>query len=389
MRWLHGYLILCALAAAIVVHDLVPIAGRLQLRLPAADAGFVYLGFIVSLAVLGHILPGKSFVGTQLADGTRLQYKCNGLLLTLVCVSVLAVATWLGLIPGDWIVDRYSELFVAANLFALTVSVYLFAKGRMLRPKDSPLWSRGIFDDFVMGAELNPFIFGVNVKFFSYRPAMTGWLLINLSFLYRHYILLGFVTMRMLMYQLLSAWYIIDYFVHEPKMVSTWDIIAEHFGLMLVWGDYVFIVFAFSLQNFFLVNDVHPLHWLHALAICVVFACGFAIFRGANSQKHQFKMNSQAPIWGKTPSTVGGKLLVSGFWGLARHMNYTGDLLLALSFCMPCDTRSSLPYFYFIYLLVLIVHREKRDDDRCSLKYKELWQKYCSLVPYRMVPYVY
>ena len=35
---------------------------------------------------------------------------------------------------------------------------------------------------------------------------------------------------------------------------STWDIIAEKYGLMLLWGDYVFIPFTFTMQNWYLVN---------------------------------------------------------------------------------------------------------------------------------------
>jgi hypothetical protein len=33
---------------------------------------------------------------------------------------------------------------------------------------------------------------------------------------------------------------------------------------------------------------------------------------------------------------VDGKLLVSGWWGIARKINYTGDLCLAYSFALTC-----------------------------------------------------
>lgn len=144
-----------------------------------------------------------------------------------------------------------------------------------------------------------------------------------------------------------------------------------------------------SVQNFFLLNDLRPLSYPAVITIVAVFCLGFAVFRGANSQKHQFKTRPKAPIWGKPPLTIQGRLLASGFWGLARHMNYTGDLLLALSYCLPCGFESSLAYFYFFYLLLLTVHREKRDDVRCSKKYMAAWDEYCLQVPYRLVPFVY
>ena len=49
------------------------------------------------------------------------------------------------------------------------------------------------------------------------------------------------------------------------------------------------------------------------------------------------------------PVVGGGKLLVSGFWGWSRHFNYVGDILMALSWSLPCAFGSVVPYFYPIY----------------------------------------
>jgi hypothetical protein len=35
--------------------------------------------------------------------------------------------------------------------------------------------------------------------------------------------------------------------------------------------------------------------------ITAVFVLGYTIFRGTNSQKHQFKLNPNQNIWGKPP----------------------------------------------------------------------------------------
>jgi Delta14-sterol reductase len=39
-------------------------------------------------------------------------------------------------------------------------------------------------------------------------------------------------------------------------------------------------------------------------------------------------------------------------------MNYLGDLLMALAWCLPALFLHPLPYFYFVYFLILLVHRE-------------------------------
>ena len=56
-------------------------------------------------------------------------------------------------------------------------------------------------------------------------------------------------------------------------------------------------------------------------------------------------------------STIDGKrhhtqLLVSGWWGICRHINYTGDLLLSLAYSLACGFDSFFPYFYIIYLTI-------------------------------------
>ena len=82
----------------------------------------------------------------------------------------------------------------------------------------------------------------------------------------------------------------------------------------------------------------------------------------------------------------GTKLLTSGWWGLARKINYTGDWIMGLSWCLLCGFESIVPYFYAIYFAILLVHRSIRDDHMCKEKYGEDWEKYKDLVPYRFIP---
>ncbi|KAI8563146.1 hypothetical protein RHMOL_Rhmol03G0090000 [Rhododendron molle] len=168
-----------------------------------------------------------------------------------------------------------------------------------------------------------------------------------------------------------------------------WDIIAEKLGFMLVFGDLVWIPFTFSIQGWWLLSNKVELTTAAVIANCIVFLIGYRVFRGANKQKHEFKKNPKAPIWGRPPKVIGGKLLASGYWGIARHCNYLGDLLLAASFSLTCGIISPIPYFYPIYLLILLIWRERRDEARCAEKYREVWAEYCKLVPWRILPYAY
>ena len=81
--------------------------------------------------------------------------------------------------------------------------------------------------------------------------------------------------------------------------------------------------------------------------------------------------------------------MTSGWWGIARHLNYFGDLLMALAWCLPTGFGSVLPYFYIIYFTILLVHRERRDHEMCADKYGKDWEAYCEKVRYRIVPGLY
>mmetsp|Transcript_16283 Transcript_16283/g.28494 ORF Transcript_16283/g.28494 Transcript_16283/m.28494 type:complete len:417 (+) Transcript_16283:75-1325(+) len=356
---------------------------------PSMQATSIYILYLFYLAIMGAILPGFKQQGAVLQDGSSLTYKCNGLLLHLTTsLGFLWLATNTYIDPL-YIADHYGELFASVSLFSLCLSLYLAIVGRW-KQKRNWFTQRPFLIDFIAGAELNPHLLGLDIKFFAYRPAMTGWQLVNLSFLVKQYYYYdGAISARMAMYQILTALYILDYFYQERKMVFTWDIIAEHFGLMLVWGDLAFITFGFSVQNFFLWKNFEPFSRDAMIFNAVVALVGYTLFRGANSQKHHFKTNPNDRIWGKPPRLIGNKLLVSGFWGWARKINYCGDLIIALSFSLSCGSSSAWAYFYFLYLLLLLVHREMRDDEKCSEKYQALWQEYCREVPYRIVPLIY
>ena len=82
----------------------------------------------------------------------------------------------------------------------------------------------------------------------------------------------------------------------------------------------------------------------------------------------------------------GTRLMISGWWGVARHINYTGDWIMGLAWCLPCGFTCIVPYFYAAYFAGLLVHRNSRDEAACREKYGEDWDRYCALVPYAFVP---
>ncbi|XP_016469755.1 delta(14)-sterol reductase isoform X2 [Nicotiana tabacum] len=318
---------------------------------PLWTSAAMLLSFFLYLATVGSILPGKLVPGVILSDGTRLHYRCNGLLSLLLLVLLLGVGAQMNLVSPTAIADRGFELLSTTFIFSVLVTLMLYLAGCNSREKSSslkPHVSGNLIDDWWFGIQLNPNFIGIDLKFFFVRAGMMGWLLINLSVLAKC-IIEAKLSQSIILYQLFCGLYILDYFFYEEFMTSTWDIIAERLGFMLVFGDLVFIPFTFSIQGWWLLSNKVELTTAAVIANCLVFLIG----------------------------------------GIARHCNYLGDLLLALSFSLPCGISSAVPYFYPIYLLILLIWRERRDEARCAEKYKDVWTEYRKLVPWRILPYVY
>lgn len=54
--------------------------------------------------------------------------------------------------------------------------------------------------------------------------------------------------------------------------------------------------------------------------------------------------------------------------------NYLGDWIMALAWCLPTGFETPITYFYLAYFIVLLVHRQIRDDEACHKKYGKDWE---------------
>jgi Delta24(24(1))-sterol reductase len=82
----------------------------------------------------------------------------------------------------------------------------------------------------------------------------------------------------------------------------------------------------------------------------------------------------------------GDTILVDGWYGYARKIHYTCDVYFALSWGVVTGFDSPFPWFYPVFFTVMILHRARRDIQRCRAKYGESWTEYEKLVPYLFVP---
>ncbi len=353
-------------------------SGTVLLGATAMFAAFIVALFIGSLTVRGLRIAGPD------ADGNERVYTLNGLALFLLTLVAVAVAHGLGLFSLSALYAHFVALFVVANVFAFVLSGVLYVRGVRGGRKSPGIW-RGYF----YGIDAAPSWFGLDLKFFSYRPSLIGLALFNVSFAVVQYETYGEISLVMALYQAFTFFYVLNYFQFEYGMVHTWDIINERFGWMLVWGDYVLVPFFYCLPAWWLVHAPDSVTPVVAVAAALLFLFGFWLFRTANQQKHNFKQDPHVRIWGKPAKTLDGRLLISGLWGIGRHLNYTGEICIYLAFALTTGFVSFVPYLLPAWLALLLWHRSQRDERRCREKYGELWERYSRKAKFSMVPFIH
>ncbi|KAI0689711.1 ERG4/ERG24 ergosterol biosynthesis protein [Cytidiella melzeri] len=352
-----------------------------------------YLAWYAYCVVAWALLPGDWIQGTLIRDGTRKSYKINAfstLLLTLGLVFGLTLRfgaqsftffyeRWVGFVTASLIMSALQGLYCYLTSFG---SNKLLALGGN---SGNPIY------DFFIGRELNPSIGSFDIKSFNeIRPGLILWALIDISMACEQYVRRGgSITDSMVLVLLFQGLYIGDALYNEPAIFTTMDITTDGFGFMLAVGDLTWVPFVYSLQARYLVFNQVELGSVWTTIILLVNFTGYYIFRASNGEKNDFR-NGKNPKGLKSIDTARGtKLLVSGWWGLCRHPNYLGDLLMAFAWSLPTKFDTPITYFYVFYFLVLLMHRQLRDDENCEKKYGADWHRYTKLVPYRIFPYVY
>ncbi|XP_072031777.1 LOW QUALITY PROTEIN: delta(14)-sterol reductase TM7SF2-like [Amphiura filiformis] len=358
----------------------------------------IFIGWFVFQEFLAILPVGRVVKGQPLRTGERLSYRLNGFIAIVISIALFVAMIYYNC-GVTALYDKFLPLAACAMIFSLIMSVFLYvwalgAPNHALAPGGN---SGNVVYDFFIGHELNPrpFVKSFDLKCFcELRPGLIGWALLDIAFLVKAWTDFPenppYPLICVVFFQ---VGYVTDALIFEEAILTTMDIIYDGFGFMLVFGDLVWVPFTYSLQARYLVD--HPpkdMPQYCLIPIILLAVGGYIIFRLSNSMKNNFRKNPNSEESGSyetIPTASGRRLLVSGWWGLVRKPNYLGDLMMSLSWSLFCGFDSIIPYFYPIYFLILLIHREMRDDGHCREKYGKAWDNYCKRVPYRIIPYVY
>ncbi|KAG2393950.1 hypothetical protein C9374_003714 [Naegleria lovaniensis] len=364
---------------------------HLYLPLPSIYVFKAYLIYFVFQYAMARFLPGKIVKGLPLEDGTVLEYNCNGLQAYLITLVLFFTGGHLGWWRYSIVYDHLLEFVAITSIFHWCYWLIVFIKGRMLKKRE---YNDGLLREIWLGAERNPRILGVDCKlFFDGRPSLLTWVVVAFSYASVQYEKYGTISTPMAMYLIFSFLYMLDFFVTEDQFITGFEIYQERFGFMLSWGNFVWMPFVCTAQAYYLIEWSDLPLW-GVIAVSVLWIFGYVVARLSNAQKDKFKRDPNAPFLGIKPKYIeteqGRKVLVNGFWSLSRHPNYFGELANSLSFGLMCGfDKGIFPYSYSIFIWVLLFTRYERDHKKMKQKYGKSFERYCSLVPYKIIPYVY
>lgn len=346
-----------------------------------------------------------------------------------------------------FIYDNYLQIVTANMLIAYALATFVFVRSFSVKPGNAEYrelapggHSGNMLYDWYIGRELNPRVIipllgEIDIKeWCELRPGMLGWMLLNFTFMAHQYKTYGFITDSISLITLFQSVYILDAYYMESAILTTMDITTDGFGFMLAFGDLVWVPFIYSMQARYLAVYPFSLGPLGVVGVASVLGVGYYIFRSANNEKNRFRNDPTDPRVAHLKyidTASGSKLLISGWWGTARHVNYFGDWFQSWAYCLPTGIAGYLvqhssvapatgmsmadgsfkysgpsahtevlqgsargygmlfTYFYIVYFAILLVHRERRDEDKCERKYGEDWKRYKEIVRYRIIPGIY
>jgi 7-dehydrocholesterol reductase len=292
---------------------------------------------------------------------------------------------------------------VTASLLALALCAGLYVKGLKFPSSSDAGGSSNFSWDFYWGTELHPQLLGVELKqLFNCRFAMMGWSIILLSFAAAQIELHGALSNSMLVCIGLQITYIFKFFVWEGGYFNSLDVMHDRFGFYICWGVCAWLPCVYTLSALYLVDHPRTLSPIVAVATFAFGLLALAINYSADEQRQRVRAtHGQTRIWGRPPELIHATyvpadghprqnfLLVSGWWGVARHFHYVPELALALAWTSTVGFERMLPWFYPVFLCILLTHRAVRDDERCARKYGAAWVEYRRRVPWKMLPGVF
>ncbi|KAL3487825.1 ergosterol biosynthesis ERG4/ERG24 [Aspergillus germanicus] len=379
---------------------------------PHKRAWIIYWTFLNLEGAAYLFLPGVYRKGKPLPhlNGLQLDYYCSALWSWYATIIGALVLHFTGLFRLDTLITEFGPIMSVAILSGYIVSILAYASA-LARGAQHRMTGNHLYDLF-MGAELNPRLFRwIDMKmFFEVRIPWYILFLLTLATALKQWEEVGYVAGEVWFLLMAHFLYANACSKAEDLIIPTWDMYYEKWGFMLIFWNLAGVPMSYCHCTLYLaLHDPSEYAWnpviLGTWAAAYLFV--YWVWDTCNSQKNIFRAEEKGGTvlrktfpqlpWRKVvnPRTIkvdakdgGGVILCDGWYGLARKTHYTCDWFFACSWGLITGFNSPFPWFYSVFFTVMIIHRARRDIQRCRERYGEAWREYERRVPNLFIPYV-
>ncbi len=356
----------------------------------------MFLGLITPLVAyavitLLHVaIPAKRTPGYVVDEttGELMRYRTNGRLVLGASVVIWFLLGYFDVVPYVWLYETRWLGLIGACVIGLAYSFWVVLH--------YPPTGKSFVADLWFGRARDPQLRDgfVDAKLWFYLIGAVMLQLNVLSFAAHHVANADSINPGFLLGCAMLTWFCFEYLIFERVHLWTYDFIAERVGFKLGFGCLAFYPYFYSVALWFTADRPNPGHplWLTAL-FGALFLCGWVLTRGANMQKYRFKTAPDKKFLWIEPEVLSDgehSLLVNGFWGASRHINYLGEIIQGVAIALAVGYFGVwMVWLYPAYYVALLFTRQADDDKVCRAKYGELWDQYTAKVKYKIIPYVY
>lgn len=366
-------------------------------------------GYFVFQLALALWLPGGLWTeGVYVAHlGKHLKYYCNAYQALYFSLALVLTLHFTGIFYLPTILAHFGEIMTVSIIIGFAFSVFIFVQS--LVQKTAVRMSGNLIHDFFMGGPLYPRLGIVDYKlFFEVRLPWFTLLFLSLALMLHQYETYGYVTNQAL-FVFYGTWLYGNACAKgEHLIVPSWDMFYEKFGFMLIFWNISGVPFTYCYNTLYLYThdpEEYKISNGYAIFLWILISVAYYFFDTGNGQKNSFRLKMQNKLVRRKafpvlPYTVvenpdyiqtksGSLLLTDGWFKYARKAHYTADFTQNLCWALITGFNSPLPYFYPVFFFCMILHRTKRDFEKCAKKYGEDWEEYKRRCPYIYFPYIF
>ena len=300
------------------------------------EAVTIVIGFSLLLTLASYIPVGATVNG----------HRMNGFHTLTVLLSAVPALVYYK-VPLGCVGKNYFQLMGACIMFSFTDAITFYILS-FWAPK-SALNAKGntgnpIVDIF-NGRGVNPKVLGMDAKLSCFRFSMIGLALLNVLMVTDSIVTSGgAANPTVVVAAAFQVIYAMDAMFFEEYYFHSHDAMNSGFGWSLI-SSYLTFPFLPTLTTNYLLARSPVVAWYLLAGIGLMNGLGYLIFRSSETQRCEFAKDPSNPAVAhlETVTTAGSrKLIVSGWWGLVRHPNYLGELLIQWSWVLPAGRHCRL-----------------------------------------------